>query len=141
MIRYTRKRDNPEHRFAVAVAQYLNWSLPVGAWWTTLPTTGSSMFRGAQLKMAGYRKGAPDLVICHEGRAYWVELKAADGVMDGDQIVQHVELRRAGCKVCTVKTIDHLDEWLRQWGIPLRARLTPEPPQIKAARMGGAAHE
>lgn len=133
------QRQQPEAKFHVLVARFLDMALPLDAWWTTIPTTRASRLEGAKLKAKGYKKGCPDLVIIYQGRAFWVELKSPLSVLSNAQTDQMRVLSRAGAKCAQAKTLDQLQDWLDQWSIPLRARLPGRnPPAVDAARAGGA---
>lgn len=119
------RHKNPEHKLAVAVARYLNLSLPPDAIWCTTPTAGSSMLQGARLKAAGYVAGWPDLQILWRGKSYFIELKAPRGVLADAQRATMLAIMRAGGKVAMAKSLDDVQEFLDQQAIPLRARLDP----------------
>lgn len=120
------RRGNPEHRLHVSVAKFLNVALPLDAWWTTIPTAGSSLQQGAKIKARGYKAGTPDLVILWQGRTYWLELKAPKGTVDPLQRQCHEALMRAGSKVGIARDLNDVQYWLdAQWSIPLRAVVDP----------------
>lgn len=119
------KRSAPEHKLHVSVARFLNIALPLDAWWTTIPTAGSSLSQGAKIKARGYKAGTPDLVICWQGRAYWLELKAPKGTVDPVQRDCHGLINRAGCKTGIARDLNDVQYWLEQWAFPLRAVVDP----------------
>ena len=127
------KRQSLEEKFHMQVATYLAMALPVDAFFTTIPTVGSSRFQGAKLKAKGYAKGTPDILILWRSCNWWLELKSPIGVVSDDQRAVHGRIAKAGGCVGLAKTLEHVEMWLTQWGIPLRARLS-EPPSVKAAR-------
>lgn len=126
------RRGAPEHRLHVAVARFLNVALPLDAWWTTIPTAGSSLSQGAKIKARGYKAGTPDLVILYRGGAFWFELKAPKGVVAPEQRECHSAIIRAYCKVGIARDLNDIQYWLEQWHIPLRA--TVDPRQLSGAR-------
>lgn len=108
-----------------AVAAYLAVVLPLGAWWTTVAHGG---FRvpaqvGARLKSMGLRPGVPDLMIVHDGRALFVELKARRGVLSDQQRDCITSLRGAGASVAICRSIDDVARALLEWRVPMRARI------------------
>lgn len=110
-----------------AVADYLSVALQPPTWWTTI---GHGAFlgearlkRGAQMKRAGLKAGVPDILIVHEGRAYWIELKARKGRLSEAQEATVDALAAAGCAgVCLARNIADVAHALAAWGIPTRAR-------------------
>ena len=126
------RRGAPEHKLHVSVAKFLNVALPLDAWWTTIPTAGSSLTQGAKIKARGYKAGTPDLVIIYRGKARWLELKAAKGVVAPEQRLCHAALHEAGSPVGIARDLNDVQFWLEQWGIPLRAVVDPR--QLSGAR-------
>lgn len=121
------------------VARYLNMTLPLDSYWTTIPTVGSNILQGAKLKAKGYRAGTPDLVIIYMGIAYWIELKAIHGTLSAVQAHAMNALIKAKSHVWMASTLEHVQEALDLWQIPTRARLPGrQPPAVDAARAGGA---
>jgi len=126
------KRTEPEHVLHVSVRRYLDMALPLDAWWTTIPTAGSSLVQGAKVKARGYRAGTPDLMILWRSACYWFELKSAKGTVDPLQREQHAAIMRAGGKVGIARDLNDVQFWLEQWSIPLRAVVDPR--QLSGAR-------
>lgn len=119
------RRNAPEHQLHVQVARYLNIALPNDAWWTTIPTAGSSLAQGAKIKARGYKAGTPDLVILYRGGAFWFELKSENGVVDPLQREAHLAIMKAYCKVAIARDLSDVQFWLQSWHIPLRAIVDP----------------
>jgi hypothetical protein len=126
------KRSEPEHVLHVAVRRYLDMALPLDAWFTTIPTAGSSLVQGAKVKARGYRAGTPDIVIVWRGKAHWLELKAPKGTVDPLQRECHRALNRAGSPVGIARDLNDVQFWLEAWAIPLRAVVDPR--QLSGAR-------
>lgn len=115
-------RSSPEASLHRTVAAYLEYALPWDAWWTTIPAGGGGRVRGAGLKAMGYKAGTPDLIIVHEGRALWIELKAPKGRLSDAQADCHVMLDHAGSKVALCRSVEEIEATLRKWNVPVKAR-------------------
>src|SRR5690242_14151918 len=74
-------RARPEQKLQDQIVYYLQWALTLPALFTSFPAGGGGLARGRTLKPAGLRAGMPDLMILSIRRAYFVELKAANGVL------------------------------------------------------------
>ena len=140
LVPYTSKRKAPEASFQIQVARYLSKALPEGYFWTTIPSGGGGLVRGARLKAMGLRKGLPDMVIfgeyenmldwqnnlyCNHPTVLWLELKAAKGSLSEDQKTVINELLNLGHRVEVVKTLDRVEAALAEFCFPdkLRARV------------------
>jgi hypothetical protein len=64
-------------------------------------------------KVAGFKRGAPDLVALVRGRAYGLEMKAAKGVTSDDQDAVHDAWRAAGCEVEIIRSVEDAEAWLK----------------------------
>lgn len=80
---------------------------------------------GSRLKAAGYMAGWPDLQIIWQGKSYFLELKAPNGVVSPEQRETIWAITTSGAHVGIAKSLDQVQDWLDQWAIPLRARLDP----------------
>ncbi len=96
------------------VADYLDLALVPPTWWTTFPADGASR-RG----LIGLKLGVPDILIIHEGRAYWIELKVPGGALSAAQKRTFTALFAAGCEALTRRSLDEVIDLLRLWGIPI----------------------
>lgn len=76
--------------------------------------------RGAFLKAMGLVPGLPDLMLLHEGVVYFLEVKAPKGKLSPAQAECHIGLRRAGCHVEVVKSLDEALNCLTIWNLPTR---------------------
>lgn len=117
-------RSQPEQKLQRQVAEYLSWALVPPAWFTSIPAGGGGEMRGRILRGTGYRAGTPDLLIVYDGRAYFLELKSAKGVLSEIQRETHAVLKRAGCCVAVCRSLDDVralfgpaGPW---WPIPIR---------------------
>lgn len=110
-----------EQQLHRAVAEYLTHALPQMSWFSTFPAGGGGKIRGAHLKAMGLKPGVPDILIINLGRAYWIELKAKRGRVSQQQTETRFALARAMSPSATCRSIEEVEEALRNWGIPLRA--------------------
>ena len=129
------KRKAPEASFQIQTARFLSKALPEGYFWTTIPSGGGGLIRGARLKAMGLRKGLPDMVVfgpyVHEedegffNKVLWLELKAAKGSLSQEQKQVISELKGLGHRVEVVKTLDQVEAALAEFCFPdkLRAKL------------------
>lgn len=116
------KRASPEEALHRTVASYLAHALPWDAWFTTIPAGGGGRVRGSKLKGMSYKAGTPDLIIVHEGRALWIELKAPKGRLSDEQSECHALLDQAGAEIVVARSVDDIETALRKWNVPLKAR-------------------
>lgn len=112
-----RRPELATHR---AVAEYLQAVLPPSVFWTTFPAGGGGRVRGAMLKSIGLAPGVPDVLLAHDGRVFWIELKAAKGRISEAQGACHARLWEAGCPVAVAKSVEDVRLALWQWHIPTR---------------------
>ncbi len=116
------KRDNPEQRLQISVAQYLGHALKPPTIWTAFPAGGGGRVRGAFLKAMGLKAGWPDILVVAPGpRVVGLELKAGKGRQSETQIVVGSALRACGAAYCVVRTVDDVENVLRVLDIPLSA--------------------
>jgi hypothetical protein len=97
------------------VCDYLGLALLPPAWFTTFPADGATR-RGR----IGLKRGVPDILIVHEGRAYWIELKAARGKISHDQSSAMQAIESAGSRLYVCRSLDDVIIGLRCWAIPIR---------------------
>jgi len=94
-------------------------SLPLGAVVIHVPNedaSGSAAYGQAKIR-DGMMPGCPDLLIIHRGRAYWLEMKAPDGVLSENQFVAHRRLRMAGCPVEVAYSVEDAMAAVKSWGL------------------------
>ncbi len=101
------------------IVGFLGWALKSPAWYTTIGHGGGGQMRGMILKGMGLKAGVPDLIIVHDGRAFWLELKAGTSLSAVQREI-HASLDAAGSKVATCRSLDDVIAALTSWGIPLR---------------------
>lgn len=66
---------------------------------------------GAKAKVAGARKGWPDLCFILDGEVVYVELKTLKGVVSTDQKAVHKAMKARGIMVYVIKAKDGEDAW------------------------------
>lgn len=121
------RRDQPEARLQITIANALSHCLSPTAWFAHIPNGGKRHINEAKrLKAMGTRPGSPDLMFVYEGQAFFMELKAGRGKLSPAQEQCRLDLRRAGAMVETVRSLDEALDVLRMWGLPVRI-VTPQP--------------
>ena len=71
----------------------------------------------------GICAGVPDIIVMFRGRCFWIELKAANGVLSGPQREMTLALMGAQCAVGVARNAEDVLRLLDAWEIP-RARRT-----------------
>jgi len=69
---------------------------------------------GWHMKVAGgplQRRGIPDIVGCHAGRFFAIELKAPNGRTTLSQEVEIARLIEAGARVCVARTLAEVQQF------------------------------
>ena len=117
------RRANPEEILHRQIAGYLTLALPSEAWFSTFPAGGGGAIRGQRLKAAGLKAGVPDLLIVHQGRALFLELKAPEGTLSESQKTTIPAIERAGGKVSVCRTLEDVELALKQFGIEPRVKI------------------
>lgn len=111
----------PEQDFQITLCQALALTLPKDAVFFAIPNAARRSFvDGKMQRKAGLRKGVPDMVVIHGGKAFFLELKARDGRVSTDQKDMINLLKIAGAKATVVRTVEQALDALREWGVPLR---------------------
>lgn len=111
----------PEQQFQIKLVSDLALILTPETFFLHIPNGGKrTKTEAAILQAMGVKKGAPDLLFIHRGRAFFMELKAGKREMSIAQIRTKNDLRRAGAPVETARNIDDVLECLAIWGIPTR---------------------
>lgn len=98
--------------------------------WFSIPNAGRrSLYAGAQRKMEGMMKGAPDLCIMLENaRVAWLELKTLRGHQSDAQKGFQAICERLGHPYCLARTIDQAIAFLRKIGALRTSQDTYERP-------------
>lgn len=116
-------RAQPEQALQRQVAQFLAVALDGNSWFSSMPLGGGGRLRGAILHGLGVKRGLPDMLVINDGRAIWLELKAAKGRVSEGQQDCHAALSSARSPVAVCKSIDDVIAALVAAGVPLRAKL------------------
>lgn len=111
-----------ERDLHAAVMGFLAVALPPHSANTTFPAGGGGRVRGAMLKKIGLDPGWPDIQIIYDGQYYGVELKNHVGRISDAQARAHEAIRDAGGCVCVCRSVREVELFLREHGIPLKAR-------------------
>ena len=113
-----------EAQLHIAVADYLSVALVAPDWFSTFPSGGGGKARGGKLKRAGLVAGVPDVLVVKapHGKAHWIELKAAKGVLSDAQKETWPLLTGAGCGWQMCRTVEEVQRALEWWGFNVRAR-------------------
>lgn len=93
------------------------------AYWTSLDHAGGGPVVGRFRKARGVRKGLPDVMVLHQGRALFLELKAEKGTLSESQRECHKALNYAGASVFVVRSIEDVQFALESSSIQPRARV------------------
>jgi hypothetical protein len=115
-------RQYPEADLQHAVMLFLAAALPRDAIAHHSPGEGKrTKSAQAALSRSGYCKGWPDIEIVWRGRVYFIELKAARGVLSAAQRETHRRLVYSGAEVVVCRGVEGVERALRDAGMPLRA--------------------
>jgi|ETNvirnome_2_130_1030620.scaffolds.fasta_scaffold00094_32 hypothetical protein len=119
------RRQHLEQDLHEAVAEYLDRGLTDATFWFH-PANGEKRPRAtaAKLKRMGVKAGVPDIVILHGGKVFCIELKAPGKTFSTVQDGACAAIERAGGVVELARCLEHVQGFLRAWGIPTRARVT-----------------
>jgi len=117
----TVKRDYPEARLQKAVLQYLMLAGVDKMVYFHPANEGRRTLRtGAYLKSLGMLPGVADLVMIHDGRAYFLELKAAGQKPSPTQWDFAERIGEAGGAWAYADNINQAITILRGWGLVKR---------------------
>jgi hypothetical protein len=116
------KRKDNEGPIHVAILEYLELVLPV---WAVIHHSPNEMnlkadaktkaIAQARAKRMGMRPGWPDLEFVLDGRVYFLEVKAPDGVQSFDQEAVEIALLNAGAPYEIVRSIADTKRALQKW--------------------------
>jgi hypothetical protein len=105
------------------VAKFLDAALCPEVFWTTIDHAGGGKVLGAQRKARGARKGIPDVLLVHQSKAFWIELKTAKGRVSEAQKEVGGHLVIAGCPVTVARSLEEVQSAVLKWDLPLRGRI------------------
>jgi len=101
-----------------ATAQWLAYTMPRWVAWSHFPAGEVRTQRtGAKLKSMGTKRGWPDFVIVHNGKAFFIELKTAKGRLSDNQKAAHADLMAAGADVSICRSIEDVIATCRARGL------------------------
>lgn len=125
------RRNDAEAKLQAQVMNYLHWALPANAVPHHSPNEGLRSPRARQLlKASGCQAGWPDIEIAWGGpppRVIYIELKAPKGTLSPEQRDLHNRLFYCGHEVIVCRSVECVEESLRELGVPLRASLGRQP--------------
>ena len=102
-----------EDRLQIAVARFLDVSLPEGAVWFAVPNGGSrNPIEAAKMKRMGTRPGIPDICIIWRGRSIFIELKTPKGRTSPAQEAVMSALTMAGAVVNVCRSLEDVQGFL-----------------------------
>jgi hypothetical protein len=116
------RRQHLEDDLQRQICQFLAVALPPDATYFHIPNGGlRSKRQAARLKGLGVMAGISDLCVIYRGRAFFLELKSARGVMSAAQKEMARKLNYCGAAVMLCRSVDEVEQQLRESCIPLRA--------------------
>jgi hypothetical protein len=116
------RRRHEEADLQRSVHHYLSWSLPPDAVHFAVPNgLMRSKKAAARAQGEGVMAGIPDLCVVHRGRAIFIELKAARGVVSAAQRAMMGRLYYSGAEVVVCKGVPEVQAALLHLGVPLKA--------------------
>ena len=71
----------------------------------------------------GLVAGVFDVLVLHQGRAGWIELKTSHGTVSDPQRSMAAALLLSGCRIAVASEAEHVLAALDTWGIPRRKRV------------------
>lgn len=118
------RKAQPERSLHRAVAQYLDWALPMDAFWWPVPSASHRLLpQAANMKRAGELKpGLPDIMLCYRGRLICIELKAPKGRLSPAQREVHERITLSGGVVCVCRSLEEVADFVIQLIPDLKVR-------------------
>ena len=103
-----------EERLQRDVAEWLRVNYPNLLWWHTPNGGGRTISDGLAMKLAGVKRGVPDLVFVGTAGTdcYFIELKTANGTLSAEQIEFSKRVRWFA--VC--RSVQQVESRLKEWG-------------------------
>ena len=112
------KRARPEDQIQRAVFQHLRARSAPGVFAFHVPNGGRRKpVEASILKGLGVKAGVPDVIACHAGRFYALELKAEGGRPTPKQLEAVENIRNAGGFACICEGLDRALKTLETWGL------------------------
>lgn len=124
------RRDNPEQRLQMAVAQYLGHALKPPVVWTAIGHGGGGRVRGAILKAMGLQAGWPDILVLAPGsrgpRVVAIEIKAKEGRQSPAQKAVAAAFYMLQVPYFLCRSVDEVQMSLASCDVPLSATVAKE---------------
>src|SRR5215472_393239 len=95
-VRQRRKYRHVEWSEQIRLTQLLTQYLPDNVFWSALSNAPRTAWAGYLARQRGVRSGLADIIVVHDGRVIWVEMKSPAGVASKVQRQVCAELRAAG---------------------------------------------
>lgn len=110
-----------EAQFQAQVVDYLALCLPSDSLFFAIPNGGwRAKKTGADLKRQGVKAGVADLVIMHDGRTFFLELKTPAGRLSKEQTEFCVQALKAGGFYAVARSLEQVQRQLLDWFIPVK---------------------
>lgn len=118
-----------EHAAQRTVAKVLRMEIareahvsPHGVCWFSIDMANVADAVPAIRQARGIPAGVPDVLVLHQGRAFWIEMKSRDGVVSDPQRSMAATLLLSGCRIGVACDWQDVLVALDEWQIP-RKRL------------------
>jgi hypothetical protein len=112
------RNARPEQEIQKHVLQHLRQRGVPGLVYIHVPNGGKRRpIEAAILKGQGVRKGASDLLLWHDSKAFALELKAEGGKATPEQIQFLQDMQRAGANAALATGLNQALTCLEQWGL------------------------
>lgn len=113
-----KRRRDPEQQIQRAVVQHLQQRGAKGLAFFHVPNGGYRRpVEAAILKGIGAKPGIPDLCLIHDGKPFFLELKAPGGKTSINQTEAALELEAAGARCGIAVGLDNALMVLESWGL------------------------
>lgn len=127
-----RKARRTEQTLQVSLVRVLSFALTAETAFFHVGNGGYRTYAEAGIFRAmGVKAGVPDLVFIHAGHAFGLELKSDEGQLSIAQRAMQAELREAGMRIETVRSVDEALERLREMGVPLKIKRREMPAALR----------
>ena len=126
-VRQRRKYRHAEAREQIRLKELMTRYLSAEVFWSALSNAPRTAFAGYLAQKKGVRSGLADIMVVHDGRVTFVELKSPAGVASKAQRQVYVELRAAGADWYLVRSARAALEALSRSNVPFRRCWKPPP--------------
>jgi hypothetical protein len=126
--RQRRKYRHSEWSEQIRLTKLLTQYLPDNVFYSALSNAPRTAVAGYLARLRGVRSGLPDIIVVHDGRVIWVEMKSPAGVASKVQRQVCAELRAAGADTYLARSAEAALVALRCLSnVPFRHPWTPPP--------------